>query len=357
MKNLVPVMLVLLAFAGCATPVTQRVKVDSVAAELEAKKQREIALASLFEDRMRLDRVAFPLLVKGVPLCGEKTRYRVGAFLINANALKEFAEAGRSLWGLTDIVQVVEVVPGSPAQAAGIKPGDLPVALNDWQVPVGEEAVKRLDEKLEELTKTGAPFTVRLIRGGQTQAVEVFPVKACGFKVLLSEKDDVNAYADGNNAIITRGMLRFAKDDTELALVVAHEIAHNAMGHTDKKMQNYLLGSIFDLLAAAAGVNTQGAFGKVGAAAYSQDFEAEADYVGLYMMALAGMDITNAPRFWRRMAAAHPGSIRASLAATHPATPERLLALEKTVEEINLKKAKGLALTPELKKQPSGNSR
>ena len=42
------------------------------------------------------------------------------------------------------------------------------------------------------------------------------------------------AFADGTKVFLTRGMMRFAQSDEELALVVAHETAHNIMGHIDK---------------------------------------------------------------------------------------------------------------------------
>ena len=59
-------------------------------------------------------------------------------------------------------------------------------------------------------------------------------------------------------------MMRFAVDDTDLAIVVGHELAHNVMTHSSKKMANYVLGSIVDILAAIYGVNTQGMFGQAG---------------------------------------------------------------------------------------------
>ena len=54
------------------------------------------------------------------------------------------------------------------------------------------------------------------------------------------------------------------------------------------------VGLVFDILAAVAGVNTGGDFMRIGAeagaGAFSQDFEAEADYVGVYLMARGGYD-------------------------------------------------------------------
>ena len=64
-------------------------------------------------------------------------------------------------------------------------------------------------------------------------------------------------------------------------------------------------------------------------------------------MANTGADISDAPNFWRRMAVIHPASIKNSYTSAHPATPQRFLILEKTVTEINAKRAKGAPLVPE----------
>jgi len=337
--------------AGCVSPLTQRVKVDDVAAEIEAKKQREVAVQALLEDRIRLFKVAYPLLTRTHALCGDKTRHETGMMFGNNDFFgPAFRDAANTAYGLTDMVRVLHVVPGSPVDAAAIKANDVPVSLNGWQVPVGAQAMQVLQQKLTEAGAEGKPLALVMQRGAERRELQIAPVKACDFAVMLANEDAINAYADGSKVVITRGMMRFAKDDVELSLVVAHEMAHNAMNHRDAKTTNYVLGSIFDILAAAYGVNTQGAFGNAAASAYSQDFEAEADYVGLYMMAMAGLDIQNAPNFWRRMAGAHPNSIGRSHATSHPSTPHRFIALEETVKEIKLKQASGAPLQPELKK-------
>ena len=110
------------------------------------------------------------------------------------------------------------------------------------------------------------------------------------------------------------------------------------------------MGLAVDILAAMAGVNTQGAFMKMGSnmggGAFSQSFESEADYVGLYIMANAGVDYHAAAHFWRRMAVAHPDSIEH--AKTHPSTAERFVAMKKAVAEIDGKLAAGESLKPEV---------
>jgi predicted Zn-dependent protease len=108
---------------------------------------------------------------------------------------------------------------------------------------------------------------------------------------------------------------------------------------------------LVDIAAAAGGVNTNGEFTKMtmnaGAGAYSVEFEQEADYVGLYFMATAGFKIDDAPLFWRRMATNNSQAI--SMKSSHPTTPDRFVAIESTVKEINQKIANNQPLKPEMK--------
>ena len=123
------------------------------------------------------------------------------------------------------------------------------------------------------------------------------------------------------------------------------------MKHIDAKKQNMGVGLLADLAVVllSRGRTSNTNFAQVGAGAYSQEFEAEADYVGLYIMANAGMPIVNAPKFWRRMAAAHPSGIKTNHSASHPSTSYRMVALEETVKEINDKLARNQPLLPNMK--------
>ncbi len=347
---------------ACA-PTTQRVRVSDVAAEAEARKQRQIALQAYLEDQRRLIRVSYPLLTKGSDLCGDDIRYTTGMYLANSSTLlgDSFRQTAESDYALSNAVQVVYVVPQSAADKAGVKTGDILTRVGNWAVgpatPDGPEAVKQTLAQIGEQTKNGQPLRIDVQRKGRTltqqQSLLITPDRACKYPVVLGNGDEVNAYADGNQVVVQRGMMRFATTDTELGLVISHEIAHNSMGHMRAKMTNYTLGSILDIAAQVLlKVPTQGLFGNLGGNAFSQGFEAEADYVGLYIMAQSGGDIDNAPQFWRRMATLSPGSIQSSHMATHPATPERFVALEETVKEIKAKKASGKPLEPNLKNAP-----
>ena len=177
----------------------------------------------------------------------------------------------------------------------------------------------------------------------------------CVYDFQIEKSDQINAYADGKKIVITEGMMKFTKNNDELALVLGHEFAHNMMGHIAARQQNVGVGTMFgtllDSLAVSQGINTNGIFSNLGTYAgtlkYSQEFEKEADYVGLYITKLAGFNITNSPEFWRRMSIKDQKSIYT--ASTHPTNPERYIGLGKAIREINLKKSNGSRLVPNIK--------
>src|SRR5690606_22864482 len=85
---------------------------------------------------------------------------------------------------------------------------------------------------------------------------------SCSFGLVIKGEKGVNAYADGKQAVVTAPMMVFASNDTHLALVVAHELAHNMMQHPQNMGTNVLVGSLLgtvvDIAAASQGANTQG---------------------------------------------------------------------------------------------------
>ena len=350
-RLLLPLLIIAAIIAGCAGPKTEGVVVNDALVEAEAKKQRQIALESLLNDQIHLEQVAYPIQVAGSPFCGDAVKPAMGFYFANKYAVpKDFHDAAVSLYDMGEPLQVTHVIPGSPAGKAGIQENDILVALNGEKMPVGKTAVKEAVELMEDQLKSGESVTLTVLRGETEKDFSLVPEDACDYPVFLNTSDQVNAMADGSKIIIARGMMRFADNDQELGMVISHELAHNAMAHMKALKQNYMLGSIFDIVAMVYGINTQGIFGKLGARRYSKEFEAEADYVSLYIMARAGLPIDDAPQFWRRMATAHPGSIEANHASSHPSTPERFVALEKTIEEIREKEASGRPLEPEYKK-------
>lgn len=348
----------LLGMMACAAPTTQIGGVSKDVVVAEQEKQQEFALQSELDQQRRVEDVAFALLRSGVPLCGKMAVRRAGLSFANAYVFKkDWWRAARAL-GFGDTVAVVHVAAGSGAERAGLRDGDRILAVNDEPVPPGPKGVQRLTQELAKLRKRDQPSIRVTFRRDTTSTTAVVPMdSACAFSVAVQTSQDLNAWADGEHVTVTSAMLRFVANDDELATVLAHEIAHDAMGHINAKRKNALfgafLGALADVAIAAGGYDTGGAFTRqgadLGAMVFSQDFEREADYVGLYLMALSGRPITSAPTLWRRMAAESPGNIK--FASSHPTTAERFVRLEQWIAEIQQKQARGAPLRPEMKRR------
>ena len=339
--------------AACAAPTTQRIQVSPDAQALEVERQRDIAFEDRLRDMQRVRNIYNKLTVHATDLCSKNVKPLLGFAAGTVNDFKEFGPSARRLLNLDNSLKVIEVSPGMPSEKAGLTRGDVLKTINGRPMPTGDEATKELFALIdEELKKSPDSVVLAVERSDVVHEITMKPVKGCGYRPQLVNDDAVNAYATGEILAVTTGMMRFVRDDTELTLVIGHELAHNAMSHIDAKKQNAAVGMVGDILLAllTRGAYRQSSFAQAGAGAYSQDFEAEADYVGLYLMARAGVPIEEAPRFWRRMGAAHPTAIgNKSHTASHPSTAERMLALEKAVLEIKEKQTKGLPLVPEKK--------
>jgi Zn-dependent protease with chaperone function len=321
--------------------------VDDRARLEEELAQQRMAMRSEFEMTARLWRVGYPVLKGAAFDCQDTLRPSLGMLAIGRAQVPSTGRVSLAdVLGLGEARRVLAVYRGGAADAAGVREGDVIAASSAGFGPQNEprtEAMRRMPP--------GTPVRLDLLRQGATVTVEVLPDLVCDYPLNYRANSQVNAFADGGAIYLTRGMLRFAADDRELALVIAHELAHNTMGHRGKKTVNATVGLIFDLLGAAAGVNTGGVFSDIGAQAFSQDFEREADHVGMYYLARAGYPTEGVADFWRRMATEHPSSIRTNHSATHPPTTERFLALESIGAQIRAKAARGEPLEPDRSKR------
>lgn len=352
MRNFI--LFVLLLVGGCVAPTSQMPTVSGQAIEAEKQKQLDFATTSFVNASTRLYDIAYPILEKGVPLC-EKHRYATGFIAVNRYLYgEELADSLQRSFSLAETMSVLSIVPGSAADRAGLLQGDTLVSINGKPVPSGKEAMLAFGKLMEPYRYSSASMTVQLLRGGKQQTLLLKPRQVCDYSVVLHpDTSTINAYADGENIFITKRMMDFFENENEAALVIAHEIAHNARDHVKAKQQNALMGALggllIDIAAAYGGVNTNGEFasqgGAIGARAYSVDFEKEADYVGLYFMARAGYDIRGVETFWRRMALQNPNAI--TLQTTHPSSPERFLLIAETTQEIEQKQSSGSPLLPE----------
>jgi predicted Zn-dependent protease len=313
----------------------------------EQVKQQQLAIQSAIAVQQRADDVAAPLLAAAVPLCSDAVTTRIGASLANVSTFKRDLAGAAWTLGFTDTLSVTGVTKGSAAQRAGLATGDKIVAINGEAVETGSGG---LEDFVNRLARSESRVAITIRRGAVARTFHVARDTVCDYPVVVVKDDQLNAFSDGRRVFVTSAMLRFAAADDELATVLGHEIAHNAMHHLDAQRKNStlagLFGAILDIAAATQGINTGGAntrdFAALGRLAFSQDFEREADYVGLYILAAAGRPIASSANLWRRLAQESPGSI--TFATTHPTTAERFVRLEQWQNEIGGKLATGRPL-------------
>lgn len=296
--------------------------------------QRLASLTSLDE---RVARVAWRLSAANVGLC-PAVRQSAGWALHSA---KQYSEDLRphaaERFGLRgDLPGVLAASPGSPAAAAGLRPGDLLLTADGQSLAAGDHAGapswdglgRNLRVVDEALADGDARFRVQ--RGAETLDLIVRPEPACGYDVQLNPSDELNARADGRRLFISTALAGFAAGDDELAVILGHELAHHVLRHRHWSETG----------GAARQVNaevwrTEG--GEGGA-------EQQADRVGLYLAARAGYDPSVAAPFWRRFGASN-WRVRFPQIG-HASAGARAQALERVAQEIEAKRAAGEPLLP-----------
>ena len=329
--------------SSCESPTTITSRGLDSENEKEKAIMQGIALETYYNRVEKLNNIAWPILSSSLDFCKENITDTIGIEVISLNEIdKNYRNAASEKIGLTNEPQILYVVESSPADISGLKKKDKIIKISSpeysWE---GDDIIKNTRKRIFGKNKV----KVKVERDNEIQIFEVNPVKICNHRIILRQDNSLNAFADGKNIYITQGMLRFIDEDKELQMVIAHELAHNIEGHIEKKTNNYLLGTIVDLAAAGAGVNTRGTFGSLGAQMYSQDFEREADYVGMYILANSGIEREGVANFWRRMSVENPRSI--SYASTHPSSSERWVNIEAVNKEIDKKILESEPLLPE----------
>lgn len=159
------------------------------------------------------------------------------------------------------------------------------------------------------------------------------------FKVIILNSSSVNAFALPNGYVyLTRGLLALANDTSEIASVIAHEIAHvtgrHAMARAELESRSVLVSRVMtEVLENPGASQFMRDQSRVTLASFSRQQEIDADEVGVRSIAKAGFEAHGATRFLTaldrssRMREEIGGAGRNEkndILATHPATPERI---------------------------------
>lgn len=161
----------------------------------------------------------------------------------------------------------------------------------------------------------------------------------------LVNSKEVNAWCmPGGKVVVYSGLLPVTQDETGLAIVMGHEIAHAVARHGNERMSQMMMAQVgstaLDVALANKSAETRQIFSSaygVGAQVgvllpYSRLHESEADKLGLVFAAMAGYNPESAIPFWERMAKMG-GSKPPELLSSHPSDATRIADLKKFMPE------------------------
>jgi len=341
--------------SGCLeTPKGKLPSINQAEIDMEAERQKRLSYAKYIDQMSLVKSIGFKINSLNADICN-KTDFNSGLTFANENVMGlKIAKFFPSKINLGSQVSIINIVKNSPADKAGLALGDIILEVEGYTFPEGRNALKKISKHFKNIEEKKIK-TIKIDRNGEILTFDINQTKICNYPIIFTQDKIVNAYADGKSIIMTQGMVDYARDDNEIAMVIAHELAHNDRGHLDAMKKNTLImgsiGFVLDLMTiyysgGTAGGDAQNTemWSKIGRNAYSVEFEKDADYGGVYYAYRAGYDISQVKNFWERIGSENPKQI--AISSTHPATSERYLQIDKTVKEINKKKNDGLALVP-----------
>jgi predicted Zn-dependent protease len=211
----------------------------------------------------------------------------------------------------------------------------------------------RAERKVRKIYRELEPYATSLCR----QLAE----GSCTWEIEYSTDNELNAFAAGQGKIvIKKGVIQYASNDDEIAMVIAHEMSHHVANHINETVQNATTGMVVGgLLAGAIGayaysdsayrdqriINSAVTGGGIGAMAgrlrYSKAQENEADYLSAYIIHNSGYDLKKARTIFAKLAKAGKTEHgeRHSV-GTHPDPAERLARWDVTTSEIARKQGR-----------------
>jgi predicted Zn-dependent protease len=172
------------------------------------------------------------------------------------------------------------------------------------------------------------------------------------FEFFLINERSINAFAlPGGFVGVHTGLILAAQSESELASVVAHEIAHVTQRHIARIISQQKQSAVMSLAALAVAIlaarsspdvaSAASAFGQAGAIQnllnFTRDHEREADRVGLQILEGAGYDPRSMAMFFERLQRAtriYDIGGAPSYLRTHPVTYERIADIQNRLERL-----------------------
>ncbi|RYG87869.1 MAG: peptidase M48 family protein [Alphaproteobacteria bacterium] len=240
------------------------------------------------------------------------------------HTLDQFDTADRAKahkhFGFATEIAIEGIVPGSPAERAGLRQDDSLVRIGAVTVasipgkPVTTDRLVAAQLAIAALPPE-SPIEVEVLRAGVTVQATVQPVPACKSRFEMQSGDV--AGADGE---MVRIGSKFVEDypEDQIAAMLAHEFSHNILRHRDRLQAR---GVSYGLLSGLGG-NTK----------YFRQTELQADLLSVYLLNNAGYSMRASIAFWRRFGPSGLGGIFRS--RSHPDWRDRVATLEREIARI-----------------------
>lgn len=207
----------------------------------------------------------------------------------------------------------------------------LMLTTSGYENNLGVEAYAEYKAKYKR--STNSEYNQALARCGKAIA------KASGaddfdWQFTVLETNVQNAFClPGGKVAVYSGIMRLMRNEAELAFVVAHEVGHAIARHGGERLSWGYLQSLGGILV-EAGLNNKTASEVYGVGTnlgvmlpFSRSNEAEADTIGLILMAKAGYNPHAAVHFWTRFSSNSSADMLGNLLRTHPCDADRIAAM------------------------------
>ena len=215
-------------------------------------------------------------------------------------------------------VQVIQLATISPQQEVALGKQINQGLLESGKIQLSKDA--RINQYVQEI-------------GQRLAATSDRPDLPYTFQVVRD--NSINAFATmGGFVYLHTGLIKTADNEAELASVIAHEIGHIVGRHSITQLRNTALAQG---LLSAAGLETKTWVQLAVNLAYSlpnsRKDELEADRLGLTNLARAGYEPTAMISFMQKLT--QQGGSTPTILSTHPATSDRIVALQKQLNSVN----------------------
>ena len=241
------------------------------------------------------------------------------------------------------ILALVMTVGVAEAQTQ-VKPG-FNLFSPEQDVEIGRQSAAEVQRQMPVLSDRELDAYVNRI-GKKLAANAPGPKFPYEFKVVNAS--DINAFAlPGGPIYLNRGIIDNARNEGEVAGVLAHEIAHVAVRHgTHQASKAYAaqagLSILGGLLGGRVGQNTAGIINAVGGFGlnalflkFSREAETQADLVGAQMLAKSGYTPADMISFFQTLAKSDPAK-KTNFLSSHPAPSDRVARLQREAQALNV---------------------